>query len=432
MLPFLSSFLFKKPFIKKTIRENPIKKINGFYGLIGPDFEANQTQSLFDLFTKNGLIQGIFFNEGNVTFQKHRVQTDKLLWEKKGFRFSQNMFFHMFYKLINPFNLLPNILGVANTAILDADGRFYAMYERDLPYELSIDFEKKDVGTIGKIAVPGVHRVSGHTKYDENSGLIETIDYDMGSKSVTYFSLNKQFQVLKKREVFFKYFPNLHDFCTLGNNVFLLDAPFVFDFQKIFANKIPFAIDPKRETYIHVLNNTDDSLQKYTCKTGFTVFHFAGVTEDPDGYNLYASIYETFDFNNLDILGKYRCIRLDKRTREITIEKKELFDEYNLDFPVSFGNQTIFRNINNERNCVDGFIIVEELNLVKEILFSTREIFGEPRVIYADQENPYLCFFNKKEEKYCVSLLHLLNGKINDFDLDERITLGFHSIFVNR
>ena len=72
--------------------KNIIKKINGFYGLIGPNIEMNNNdiKSLYDLFTGDGIIQGVFFNKGNLTFVKHLIKTEKVLYEEKNGKIPKN------------------------------------------------------------------------------------------------------------------------------------------------------------------------------------------------------------------------------------------------------------------------------------------------------------------------------------------------------
>jgi hypothetical protein len=105
-LPYINSFLKFKFGNKINIKSNEIKhqityklppnkqhiinKINGFYGLIGPDVNISSVNNLFDLFIGDGTIQGVFFDSGNVTVIKHFVRTDKLIYEEENGRIPNN------------------------------------------------------------------------------------------------------------------------------------------------------------------------------------------------------------------------------------------------------------------------------------------------------------------------------------------------------
>ena len=95
-----SGYLIKNPFgkrfsianeeIRKQIEYNlpsdkqkVLNKINGVYAIIGPDIHIKNVSTLFDLFIGDGVIQSVFFDHGNLTYVKHYVRTEKLLYEEE-------------------------------------------------------------------------------------------------------------------------------------------------------------------------------------------------------------------------------------------------------------------------------------------------------------------------------------------------------------
>ena len=58
-----------------------VKNINGFYGMIGPDVDEDKIKSVYELFAGDGMIQGVFFDNGNITFVKKFIKNklNKLL-----------------------------------------------------------------------------------------------------------------------------------------------------------------------------------------------------------------------------------------------------------------------------------------------------------------------------------------------------------------
>ena len=191
---------------------NIIKKINGFYGLIGPNYDMNNNiVSLYDLFTGDGIIQGVFFNKGNLTFVKHLIKTEKVLYEEKKGKLSKNFFLTLIMLFLNKFNLFPNVMGMANTAILNIKNKNYALFERDYPYSINIDFHETSVNTEKKIHIDDFQHFSGHSKVIDNEYL-ETIDYKVHNSIVNYYLLNKDFSVINKIKFNFNYIPIIHDF----------------------------------------------------------------------------------------------------------------------------------------------------------------------------------------------------------------------------
>jgi hypothetical protein len=65
-----------------------LKKINGFYGLIGPNIEQKKSTTLYDMFMGNGIVQGVFIENGQITYLKKEIETDKHKIE------------HYYYKLL--------------------------------------------------------------------------------------------------------------------------------------------------------------------------------------------------------------------------------------------------------------------------------------------------------------------------------------------
>jgi hypothetical protein len=57
--------------------QNIIRKINGFYGVVGPSIKEYKNESLYEAFQSNGNVQGLFLKNGNITFVRHNIETDK-------------------------------------------------------------------------------------------------------------------------------------------------------------------------------------------------------------------------------------------------------------------------------------------------------------------------------------------------------------------
>ena len=109
-LPFGLKFQISDYENKKNIIINPenngiIQKINGFYGLIGPDINIKNVNNIYELFTADGLIQGVFFENGNLTYVKHFIRTDKLLYEEKNGKIPKNNMNQILFEIFNISNI---------------------------------------------------------------------------------------------------------------------------------------------------------------------------------------------------------------------------------------------------------------------------------------------------------------------------------------
>jgi len=424
--------------LKKT---NVIKQINGFYGLIGPNVNMeNNVNSLYDLFMGDGVIQGVFFENGNLTYVKHLIKTEKVLYEEQHGKLPNNNNFLMFiFVLLNKLNVFPNVLGMANTAILNIKNdnlnitsKNYALFERDYPYLLDINFKKKDINTVKKIHINSLSHFSGHSKTNAN-GNIETIDYKIFNNIVNYALLDKNFKIIDNIEFKFKNLPIVHDFYSDDDILILIDSPILIDFTQDIQNKMPVYLENSKKTFIYIYDKKKKQYETYTCEQGFYTFHYAYVKSKKDTIEIYISQYDELDFTNVNIKGRYRMIEINKNTKNTIIHKNKEIENYNLDFPICFNDKVILRHFENRK--INGFVITKGLKLYKNLFFDNKNICGEHSIIYI-KNIPHLIFFNveedknKKINKNLLTIINLNNYEIIDIEIRNKLTLGFHSIFI--
>ena len=428
--------------INNTLFYDKIKNINGFFGMIGPDIDLKENTTLFDLFTGNGIIQGMFLEKGNLTFIKKYIETEIFLYEKKNNKSYDNFFISNFLSTIH---FGPKTLGYANTALLNVNDYLYALFERDMPYLIKINREKKDISTIGKINVKDIETFSAHSKYKNNK--VETIDYNIFSKKVTYLELNEKIEkIIRKIEIPFKYTPLVHDFFSTDDHIVLMDTPIFIDTNHLFQKKIPLLLDKKQKTYLYVINKKTSERKTFELNESFYVFHYADLKENEDEMVIYACLYDELDFSTFYIKGNYRKIVIDKKTNITRIEKNDQLEKHNLDFPIAFENKIILRSLKNGN--YNGFVICQDLKIEKYIELNDYFICGEPKVIYIEK-TPYLLFyaflnlcaihgdcFNEKEvcqyrnENNFLVFINLNNYEKIQIPIFHSLQVGFHSVFI--
>jgi hypothetical protein len=408
---------------------NLLKKINGFYGLIGPDINTTTVSSLLELFTGDGNIQGVFFDKGELTFIKRFIHTEKLIYEEENGRMPKNSISMIFFMLLSKLNIMPNILGLANTAIINIKENTYALFERDRPYQIDIDFTDKEIRTVNKTQLHNINHISGHSKYSNN--VIETIEYDVISKNVNYYTLDEFFNVINKTTVPTKYTPITHDFLSTENSIILTDSPTIISKNtnaiKNFILKTVNNSIGLQKTMLHIINKRDYKVETLECPDSFYLFHYANYLENADYIEIYASMYDTIDFSSLNIKGKYRKIVIDKKTKSIQIDKNSELEAYNLDFPVKYKNKIVLRNI--ENNKINGFVICEGLEIKHKIFFEDKYICGEPAIINIEFV-PHLISFAEDGVNSYLFIINLWNYELLEMPIQHKLNLGFHSIFI--
>lgn len=407
-----------------------LNKINGFYGIIGPEIDVKSVNSLYDLFIGNGNIQGIFIENGELTFVKRFIQTDKLLFEKSFFQPSTNMFMMLLFMMLNTMDMMPDMMGVSNTAFLNVNNKIYTLFERDKPYYINIDFVNKDIYTNNKVRIPFLKSFSGHSKFKNN--FIETIDYNILDNSVSFLLLNENFEKVYKIKLRTHYIPVIHDFYTTNDKVIIIDSPLVYDIPNMMNKKIPILFDKNRKTIIHSLSKNDTNKNTYYCNESFYLFHYGDYYENNENIEIYAPLYDDLDFMDIHIHGKYRQIKINKGSGDVKIKRNSELEKYNLDFPIKYdNNKVVLRNIYN--NTINGFVFCKQLNIIHKIFFKNKFICGEPAIKVVDNIS-YLLFFAFDNVNNYFMIMNLNNYNIIEIPLsiDVPLNIGFHSIYIDK
>ena len=412
-----------------------INKINGFYGLIGPDVNKSNVKTLYDLFTGDGVIQGLFIDNGNLTYINHFVKTDKLIYEDEHGKIPQNIFTLIFFMVMNKLNLLPNLMGMANTALLNVENNIYALFERDIPYLIDVNFKEKKVKTVKKVKLNSISHFSAHSKYNSKDKLIESIDYNILKRRVDYYIMNNNFEIINSTYVYTKYMPIIHDFVNLPNSMIFVESPLEINIGFLKKNmKMSVFMNKLKTTQLHIIDKNTFSKKSITIKNSFYIFHYANFEEKNDEIIIYAPLYESLDFNELNLVGNYRRIIIDKKSFDIKIDINEELEKYNLDFPLKYENNVILRNI--ENNAINGFIICNGLEIKKKIFFEDKHLCGEPSIIEIDEDNIknyFLVSFAYDNNNIGFFIIIDLNSyRIIEIPLKSEINIGFHSIFIKK
>jgi len=428
---------------------------NGFYGLIGPNIDPQKVSTLYELFIADGIIQGVFFKNGEPTFKTFKINTDKRKFEKKFGKIPQNLATTFFLFLFNKWKILPNLAGTANTAIMRTPDCLFALFERDLPYKLKIDFLNQEINTLSRLHIPRMDTFSAHSKII--NGEIHTLDYDILFRRVYYYILDLDFKIKKKVTISTSYLPVIHDFVVLGDSIIFMDSPFYFNRRILFSAQMPVSFNEKSSTKIHIYNLTSDSVRTVELPKGTFIFHYADFQETENHIDLFASLYESLNFSSVKIHGKYRKIRIHKGSPQVEIEIDPDTDQYDLEFPVSFTppnnsflNSFFDKMLNPISNPIpnpnttlhpqillhlgnggfDGVFVIEALKIKKKIFMKNKMICGEPAVFY-EKKHPFLIGFS-----YDVSfngylfVIDLISFEIREFNLHQKMTIGFHSIYI--
>ena len=419
-----------KPFYKQDnhielINNNKIfDKFSGFYGLVGPNVDFYNVTSLFELFTGNGVIQGVFIDNGNITFTNHIINTERYKFEKK---FGRKILINLGTLILNTFNMMPISTGTANTALCNVKNKTLALYETDQPYHMKVDFYNKTISTLEKIKIKGISSFSGHTKIKTNT--IETTSYDILKKTIEFITLDHDLNVLSKLKLKTKYMPVIHDFLSDDNYFIIFDSPLEFDVKRLFQTSFPVYLNHNKPTYIHILNKKTGETETFSIDEGFYTFHFSKFIDKKDHFVIQSTQVDELDFTNLNFYARLREVRINKETKKAENKKFPHLEKISIDFPLKINNkQTLFSLIEHKKGFV-GFVICENTKIIKKIKLKDTVIVGEAQIISL-LNTPYLICFTKKNDKNYLMLMNLKTFSSYDVPIPIKITNGFHSLFI--
>lgn len=404
---------------------------NGFIGAIGPNLRTHEIGSLAELFMGDGVIQGVFFHNGKPSFARHIVQTRKILANSRGDNLLARLCKYLLYKMkMYPYNTI----GVANTAMMplsepidENTTSLYALYERDLPYLIHLYHNTSTIETVKYMDhfYPAIQELSGHSKLV--SKIIETIDYHIFDKTLDFHQISENMNtMLSTRTIQLKYIPVVHDFISTPTNYIVMDSPLVFYPSRLFRGNIPVVFDEKLPSYVHVLDKTTNKVDSYSMDRGYYVFHYATVCETDQNIEIGAPLYDSLDFSNVNIAGKYRKMILDKSNKKVHIERNPELESHNLDFPVKTdNNMIILRNIANRQ--INGFIMVDGLRVVKKWFYDDVFFMGEHVVV----GNVLMAFCIKNGRNF-LCMMDIVTDHMEFIDCPYDLTMGFHSNVIDR
>jgi carotenoid cleavage dioxygenase-like enzyme len=417
-----SEIKYNIPFFKKQT----VKKISGFYGLIGPDINTKHVNDIFnDLFNKNGIIQGVFFDKGKIHFIKYYVRTEKLKYEEVNGIIPMNPLNFILFKLLENINFLPNIFGLANTALMTFKNKTYALNDRDYPYEINIDFKNKKIETLNQVKIPFCTNLLAHSKITNNS--IESLDFSSIIPTVKYLHINDTFDKVNEININIKYISMIHDFVSLNNTILFLDTPMVIDFFEFSKSPIPFKFRKENQCQFCLINKTNGNVN-YINIDSIYILHYANAYETENEIIIYACIYDEFDFTKPNENHcKFRKIIINKNNFTTIIEKNNELEKFNVEFPIQYKNYTIMTNTENLK--IINLIVVNNFNLHK-IININKYIYGEPSIIEIENE-PYLIAFSyDSNNKNYLTLYGIENDEEISINIPYNISIGFHSMFV--
>jgi carotenoid cleavage dioxygenase-like enzyme len=208
-------------------------------------------------FDGTGMIHGIYLENGRARYRNRWVKTQEFRSEQAAGRRLYNSTFHA-----------PPHADLANTNIVHHAGRYLALYEGGVPYELDAALE-----TIGPFDYGGIlpKVMSAHPKLDPISKELLSIAYDLRSGALTYLRADKT-GLLDRIVPFQAPWPSMvHDIAITERHVIAFICPLVFDLSVL---GLPATWQPERGTMVALVPRDCRTAADVTWIKGAPFFQF--------------------------------------------------------------------------------------------------------------------------------------------------------------
>lgn len=192
-----------------------------------PQFEPDANYSY--PFDGSGMVHAVYLEGGRARYRNRWVLTRELAEERAAGR-----------RLYNSTFSPPPYANLANTNIVHHGGRFLALYEGGVPYELD-----RQANTVGSFdyqgRLPGV--MSAHPKIDPRTGELLSLQYDLEKGMLTYMRADRQGRVDRVVGFPAPWRAMVHDIAVTERHVLAFVCPLVFDLS---GNGPPASWQPER------------------------------------------------------------------------------------------------------------------------------------------------------------------------------------------
>jgi carotenoid cleavage dioxygenase len=238
--PFLSR-AFAPVFDERDDADLPVQgripeALLGVFMRNGPNPQFKPDERYAYPFDGTGMVHAVYLADGRARYRNRWVLTKELAEERAaGHRIYNSSF--------SP----PPHANLANTNIVHHGGRFLALYEGGVPYEVD-----REINTVGRFDYEGkLPRVmSAHPKIDPVTGELLSVEYDLMQGGLVYTRADKTGQLDRIVPFDAPWRAMVHDIAITERHVVVFLCPLVFDFT---GKGPPAAWEPDRGTMVALI-----------------------------------------------------------------------------------------------------------------------------------------------------------------------------------
>lgn len=438
---------------------------NNVYAQIGSNPKYLSNDESYTWLDGDGMIHAIYFNKSSIIYQNKWIETKKINFENKmnkkifmniGNFYDSNGLLNFAINTIKTIlRMIPLVKGTANTALFKTNNSLLALYEGDMPYELTITKKPFNISTKSYLEIPNMNSLTAHPIKDENRNLNYMFTYNNYDwiKGMFIFNVfNENMELINQKNISLINNGITHSIATTKNKIIIPDMPMKFDHMKLLNFEQPLYYDKEGTTRFGIFDiDKLDNPEWYYFDENFYIFHFSRAYETEHEYVIYACINKNLNLNNIMKFddnnhhqkenSMLREIRINKNTKQTNIKYnryieyiKDVDYAYFIDFPQT---STIDPNIlyacifDTNEAYIKGVLRIDTRNFcenVPDIFLFPENVFGTAELQPVRIRNKeYLLGFLDDNGQHTISLINVKEKKIESIDIPARIPPGFHS-----
>jgi carotenoid cleavage dioxygenase len=284
--------------------------MSGVFMRNGPNPEFEPAAHYAYPFDGTGMVHAVYFDNGRARYRNRWVLTKELAQEQAAG-----------HRVYNPSFGPPPHANLANTNIVHHAGRYLALYEGGVPYELD-----RELATVGPFDYQGAlpRFMSAHPKADPATGELLSLEYDLYTGMMRYLRADRS-GMLNRRMAFTSPWPAIvHDVALTQRYVVAVIAPLVFD---VSGKGPPATWEAERGTKVALIpRDADDATRiKWISGPPFFNWHTVNAYEEDGRVELVVPWYDSFS-----LTGPSRRLELHRLTIHVDegrVEDRALDDQ---------------------------------------------------------------------------------------------------------
>jgi carotenoid cleavage dioxygenase len=249
----------------------------------------------------DGMIHGLWFEDGSVRYRNRSVQTPHLQAEEAAGRalWAGVESLYLPGPDLVPAELADGYKALPNINVVEHAGRILALSEGDAPYEVTPDLATVGVRDFG----PGMPGMTAHPKIDPRTGEMIIFRYDIAEPFLSWGAIGGDGTVATALQPIDIGGPfMIHDFAITESSVVIFVGPLAFDFDSVFAGGPLLTWRPELGMRIAVVDRASGAV-RWIHADAFWVWHFANAFDRTSPAGAHEIVVDYTDWSRPGLLA---------------------------------------------------------------------------------------------------------------------------------